>query len=90
MSRGRYVQDYVTNVVRADWILQTVVITGGSDGMGKAVALELSAKGANVVVVARTVSKLVTAVDEMKVRHPSIINWLISLTYHTGQGSQYL
>lgn len=73
MSRGRYVQDYVTNVVRADWILQTVVITGGSDGMGKAVALELSAKGANVVVVARTVSKLVTAVDEMKVRHPSII-----------------
>lgn len=74
MSRGRYVQDYVTNLVRADWILQTVVITGGSDGMGKAVALELSAKGANVVVVARTVSKLVAAVDEMKVGHPSIIN----------------
>lgn len=68
------VQDYVISVVRADWILQTVIITGGSDGMGKAVALELSAKGANVVVVARTVSKLVTAVDEMKVGHPSIIN----------------
>lgn len=67
-------QDYVTNVVHADWVLQTVVITGGSDGMGKAVALELSAKGANVVVVARTVSKLVTAVDEMKVGHPSMIN----------------
>ncbi|CAI7604032.1 unnamed protein product [Penicillium discolor] len=47
---------------------QTVVITGGSDGMGKAVALELSAKGANVVVVARTVFKLVTAVDEMKAK----------------------
>lgn len=74
MSRDRYVQDYVTNVVHADWVLQTVVITGGSDGMGKAVALELSAKGANVVVVARTVSKLVTAVDEMKVGHPSMIN----------------
>lgn len=55
-------------------VLQTVVITGGSDGMGKAVALELSAKGANVVVVARTVSKLVTAVDEIKVGHPSIIS----------------
>lgn len=77
MSWARYVQgvqDYVISVVRADWILQTVIITGGSDGMGKAVALELSAKGANVVVVARTVSKLVTAVDEMKVGHPSIIN----------------
>ncbi|CAG8897119.1 unnamed protein product [Penicillium nalgiovense] len=47
---------------------QTVIITGGSDGMGKAVALELSAKGANVVVVARTVSKLVTAVNEMKAK----------------------
>lgn len=42
--------------------------------MGKAVALELAAKGANVVVVARTVSKLVTAVDEMKVGHPFIIS----------------
>jgi 3-dehydrosphinganine reductase len=48
---------------------QTVVITGGSDGMGKAVALQLSAKGANVLIVARTVSKLVATVDEMKVRH---------------------
>ncbi|KAJ5135686.1 uncharacterized protein N7515_004964 [Penicillium bovifimosum] len=45
---------------------KTVVITGGSDGMGKAVALQLSAKGANVVVVARTVSKLQNAVEEMK------------------------
>ncbi|CAG8426919.1 unnamed protein product [Penicillium salamii] len=45
---------------------QTVVLTGGSDGMGKAVAIQLSAKGANVIVVARTVTKLQTTVDEMK------------------------
>ncbi|KAJ5561861.1 hypothetical protein N7535_003677 [Penicillium sp. DV-2018c] len=45
---------------------RTVVITGGSDGMGRAVALQLAAKGANVVVVARTVSKLQNAVEEMK------------------------
>jgi 3-dehydrosphinganine reductase len=73
MSRGRCVQDGVIDVVFANWILQTVVITGGSEGMGKAVALELAAKGANIVVVARTASKLVTAVNEIKVRHPSII-----------------
>ncbi|KAJ5486017.1 hypothetical protein N7530_000317 [Penicillium desertorum] len=47
---------------------QTVVITGGSEGMGKAVALELAAKGANIVVVARTASKLVTAVNEIKTK----------------------
>ncbi|KXG46892.1 Short-chain dehydrogenase/reductase SDR [Penicillium griseofulvum] len=51
---------------------QTVVITGGSDGMGKAVALELSSKGAHVVVVARTVSKLQTTVDEMKAKAANI------------------
>jgi short-subunit dehydrogenase len=73
MCGGRYVQVSVINTVRSDWILQTVVITGGSDGMGKAVALELSSKGAHVVVVARTVSKLQTTVDEMKVRHPSMV-----------------
>lgn len=37
--------------------------------MGKAVALQLAAKGANVIVVARTVSKLQATVDEMKVRN---------------------
>jgi 3-dehydrosphinganine reductase len=36
--------------------------------MGKAVALQLAAKGANVIIVARTVSKLEATVDEMKVR----------------------
>lgn len=45
-----------------------MVLTGGSDGMGKAVAIQLSAKGANVIVVARTVTKLQASVDEMKVR----------------------
>lgn len=44
------------------------MVTGGSDGMGRAVALQLAAKGAHVVVVARTVSKLQSVVDEMKVR----------------------
>ncbi|KAJ5482032.1 hypothetical protein N7475_000844 [Penicillium sp. IBT 31633x] len=47
---------------------QTVVITGGSDGMGKAVALQLAEKGANVIVVARTISKLMATVDDLKVK----------------------
>jgi len=47
--------------------LQTIVVTGGSDGMGKAVACQLAEKGANVVIVARTVHKLKEAVEAIKV-----------------------
>lgn len=61
-------QRCIMDLNNAHFLSQTVLITGGSDGMGRAVALELSAKGANVVVVARTVSKLEATVDEMKVR----------------------
>lgn len=51
----------------ADYFSQTVVVTGGSDGMGRAVAAQLAKKGANVVVVARTVSKLQGTVEDLKV-----------------------
>lgn len=47
--------------------LQTILVTGGSDGMGRALAIQLAAKGAHVVVVARTVSKLEYTVDALKV-----------------------
>ncbi|KAL2006141.1 hypothetical protein VTN00DRAFT_9795 [Thermoascus crustaceus] len=45
---------------------KTVLISGGSDGMGKAVAIQLAEKGANVVIVARTVKKLEDTVEMMK------------------------
>lgn len=51
----------------ADFSVQTVVITGGSDGMGRAVAGQLAGKGAHVVVVARTASKLEATVEELRV-----------------------
>lgn len=47
--------------------MQTIVVTGGSDGMGKAVACQLAEKGANVVIVARTVQKLREALEAIKV-----------------------
>ncbi|EAA66283.1 hypothetical protein AN1165.2 [Aspergillus nidulans FGSC A4] len=46
--------------------LQTVVITGGSEGMGKAVACQLAQKGANIVIVARTLQKLEEAIEAIK------------------------
>ncbi|KAL4958993.1 3-dehydrosphinganine reductase [Aspergillus stella-maris] len=45
---------------------RTVVITGGSEGMGKAVACQLAEKGANVVIVARTLQKLDEALEAVK------------------------
>lgn len=36
--------------------------------MGRSVAIELSKKGANIVIVSRTVSKLEAALNDIKVR----------------------
>ncbi|XP_062372184.1 17-beta-hydroxysteroid dehydrogenase type 3 [Sardina pilchardus] len=41
------------------------VITGGSDGIGKAYALELAQRGMNVVIVSRSVEKLNNAAEEI-------------------------
>jgi len=45
---------------------KTVLLTGGSDGMGKSVARILAQKGANIVIVARNVEKLKAALEEIK------------------------
>lgn len=45
-----------------------MLLTGGSEGMGLSVARQLSAKGANVVIVSRSVEKLEAALKEVKVR----------------------
>ncbi|KAJ2995862.1 hypothetical protein NUW58_g1153 [Xylaria curta] len=45
---------------------KTVVITGGSRGMGLAVGQQLAKKGANVVIIARDQNKLLQALEEIK------------------------
>lgn len=47
--------------------MQTVLITGASEGMGLSVAKLLSFKGANVVLVSRSVGKLEDALQIVKV-----------------------
>ena len=45
---------------------RTVIVTGGSQGLGLAFAKQLAAKGANVVIVARNLAKLQNALTEVK------------------------
>lgn len=52
--------------------LQTILITGGSEGMGRSVAIQLAAKGANIIIVSRSVSKLELALADIKVCFQSL------------------
>ena len=45
---------------------KVAVVTGGSDGIGKAAAISLASEGARVAIVGRTQAKLDSAVTEIK------------------------
>ncbi|KAK4459654.1 hypothetical protein QBC42DRAFT_274004 [Cladorrhinum samala] len=45
---------------------KTILITGASEGMGRAAALQLSAKGANLILVSRNVGRLEEALVEVR------------------------
>ena len=45
---------------------KVAIVTGGSDGIGKAAAISMASEGAKVAIVGRTQSKLDAAVREIK------------------------
>ncbi len=45
---------------------RVAVVTGGSEGIGKAAAYSLAGEGANVIILARTQSKLDSALQEIR------------------------
>lgn len=63
-------------------IEKTVIITGGSRGMGLGAARQLAEKGANVVIVARDQDKLHQAIEHIRVcRYPHLL-CAIGVTNH--------
>ena len=50
---------------------KTILITGSSDGIGKALALEFSKLGANIILLGRNSDKLDRVYDQLDQSHPS-------------------
>ena len=60
------IMGFLTQTSRFNVAGRTVIVTGGSQGLGLALARQLAAKGAHVVIVAQTVSKLEKALEAIK------------------------
>jgi hypothetical protein len=90
MSMGRYVdsnrQPRLQPFDICLTIFQTILLTGASEGMGKSVAIQLSRKGANIIIVSRNVGKLEAALAEIQVS-PSPPSLLTQLTICKGSSN---
>jgi 17beta-estradiol 17-dehydrogenase / very-long-chain 3-oxoacyl-CoA reductase len=60
------------------------VVTGASDGIGRALAVELAVRGFNVVVVARTKSKLDDVVAEIAAANPKVRGEAVVFDFEKG------
>ncbi|KAK5328926.1 hypothetical protein LTR70_001080 [Exophiala xenobiotica] len=66
ISSAYAIMNFLTRTNHFNVANRTVVVTGGSQGLGLAVARQLAAKGANIVIVAQTVSKLEEALNTIR------------------------
>ena len=48
------------------------VITGATDGIGKAMAFELAKKGLNIILISRTKERLLESASEIKAKYPIV------------------
>lgn len=58
------------NVVIVPAPCACIVVTGATDGLGKAYARQLAGRGLDVVLISRTQAKLDTTADEIRAQHP--------------------
>ena len=70
---------------KGSWAL----ITGASDGIGKEFALQIAARGYNLVLVSRTASKLDALSSEIKTAHPSLKIEIVAMDFAENRDSDY-
>lgn len=52
------------------------VITGSTDGIGRQYAIQLAARGVNIVLISRTVEKLMAVANEIEQKHQVKTKWI--------------
>ena len=67
-----------------------ILITGASSGIGKEFANQLAAKGANLILTARTQSDLKKLADELTLKHKNIWVKIVSVDLSQKNGAQTL
>jgi 17beta-estradiol 17-dehydrogenase / very-long-chain 3-oxoacyl-CoA reductase len=60
---------------------QWAIVTGATDGIGKAMAFELAKKGCNVLLISRTQSKLDECKAEIEAKHPKVTCEVLAIDY---------
>ena len=64
-------------------------MTGASDGIGKEYALQLAAKGYNILLVSRTASKLDTLAAEISKKYGSVKTQILAMDFSQNRDSDY-
>lgn len=77
----------ISNSSSQNLTAKNVLITGGSRGIGKAIAMAFAAEGANLFLVSKNESRLSDAVNELKKLFPSISIYSKAIDLSTAEGA---
>mmetsp|Transcript_6887 Transcript_6887/g.7916 ORF Transcript_6887/g.7916 Transcript_6887/m.7916 type:complete len:316 (-) Transcript_6887:1795-2742(-) len=74
---SRFVAGGVKPTAYGKW----VVVTGATDGIGKAMCFEYASKGMNVFLISRTQSKLESVAEEITSKYPDVETQVLAIDY---------